>query len=215
MIRLILSLMLLAQPLAAGGFSDAVFAPATLQGTLGAEPLRYAHVLRMPELPKTDARPLTPAVALDDVFTLSKSQDARLVLDRVSGDNAQPISDFAVTSANPMLIYFLESTARNMTEITGGSPFYIRNRLREALAKPELGPVADVATGDTTAMAHEIILHPFAEDKMRHRMGAFAELTLRLVVAFDQPGRILALSADAGAVDATYHESLILMSEGK
>lgn len=215
MIRLILSLMLLAQPLAAGGFSDAVFAPATLQGTLGVEPLRYAHAMRMPELPKTDARPLTPAVALDDVFTLRKSPDARLVLELVSGDTTQPISDFAITSANPILIYFLESTAQNMTEITGGSPFYIRNRLREALAKPELGPIAAVATGDTTVMAHEIILHPFADDKMRHRMGAFAALTLRFVVAPDQPGRILALSADAEAVDATYHESLILMSEGK
>ena len=206
---------LLAQPLAAGGFSDAVFAPATLQGTLGTEALRYGHVLRMPELPKTDARPLTPAVVLDDVFTLTRPQEARLVLERVTGDDTQPISDFAATSANPVLIYFLESTARNMTEITGGSPFYIRNRLREALGKPDLGPATAVATSGTTATAHEIILRPFAEDKMRDRMGAFAELTLRFVVAPDQPGRILAMSADAVAVDATYHESLTLLAEEK
>jgi len=206
---------LLAQPLAAGGFSDTVFAPATLQGLLATDTLRYGHALRMPEVPKTDTRPLKAAVVLDEVFTLTRSQEARLVLERVTGDATSPITDFAVTSANPVLIYFLESTARNMTEITGGSPFYIRNRLRDALGKPDLGPAAPVTLSGTTTTAHEIILRPFAEDKARDRMGAFAELTLRFVVAPDQPGSILALSADVVAVDGAYHESLTLLTEGK
>ena len=215
MFRLILPLILLAQPLAAGSFSDAVFDPVAMQAALGDEPLRYDHILRMPELPKTDMRPLTPAEEEKDEFTLTKPEDSRLALERVTQGETQPISDFNVNSANPILIYFLESTARNMTEITGGSPFYIRNRLREALGKPDLGPIAEIAIGDSTATAREVIMRPFAEDAIRSRMGAFAELTLRFVVDADQPGRILVLAADAVGVEASYHESLILKSEGK
>ena len=44
-------------------------------------------------------------------------------------------------SANPLLLYFLETTVRAMAEATGGSPYYIRNRIREALVAADLGAV--------------------------------------------------------------------------
>ncbi len=84
----------------------------------------------------------------------------------------QPVGTFPTGVANPLLLYFLETTVRATAEATGGSPYYIRNRIREALV------AADLGAGE--GAAREVTLTPFAGDPNRAKMGAFADLTLRL-----------------------------------
>ena len=54
--------------------------------------------------------------------------------DREEDGEDAPVGTFPPAWPNPVLLYFLETTVRAMAEATGGSPFYIRNRIREALA---------------------------------------------------------------------------------
>ena len=123
---------------------------------------------------------------------------------REGDGKVQPIAAFPASGPNPVLLYFLETTARGMAAATGGSPFYIRNRIREALAAAPLGP-AD-APG-------EVVLRPFAADPNRARMGAFADLALRLRFDPDRPDRILELSADTPDAAGGYHQRLTLITE--
>ena len=58
-------------------------------------------------------------------------------------DKPQPVGTFPAGVANPLLLYFLETTVRATAEATGGSPYYIRNRIREALVAADLGPGDD------------------------------------------------------------------------
>ena len=67
--------------------------------------------------------------------------------------------------ANPVLLYFLETTVRAMAEATGGSPFYIRNRIREALAAAGLGP--EGAPGEVTLGALRGGCQPGADRGLR------------------------------------------------
>ena len=99
----------------------------------------------------------------------------------------RPVADFPASGPNPVLLYFLESTARGMAQATGGSPFYIRNRIREA--------VAAAGRGDGSPL--EVAIVPFAADPNRGRMGGFADLTLRLRYDEGRPDQLLELSADA------------------
>ncbi|MFD2441967.1 hypothetical protein ACFSS8_21145 [Paracoccus kondratievae] len=43
------------------------------------------------------------------------------------------IGPFPVSGGDPALVFFLENISRDMAMLTGGSPFYIRNRLKDAL----------------------------------------------------------------------------------
>lgn len=102
---------------------------------------------------------------------------------------------FPVSTGNPMLLIFLESSLRAMAGITGGSPFYIRNRVKESLRSGgEITPVDTTFNGETIT-AEQIVFHPFREDKNRERMGDFAELELRFVLSEEAPGGFILFSA--------------------
>ena len=129
-------------------------------------------------------------------------RELRLV--KESEGQAQPVGTCPPGVANPLLRDFLETTVRATAEATGGSPYYIRNRIREAL-------VAADATGE--GGEREAVLVPFAGDPNRAKMGAFADLTLRLRFDPERPERILELSADTAPGEAGYHEKMVLIAE--
>ncbi|MDH2328899.1 hypothetical protein QCN27_18790 [Cereibacter sp. SYSU M97828] len=160
--------LLIATPLSAGELSDVILAPGTLSGLDG--PLTYDRNLG----------------GESATLTLRPGPRLTLMLD------GRPVGEFAAESAHPAVMFFLESTVRHMAEATGGSPFYIRNRIRDALAKAPLNaPVM-----------------PFAEDPNRAQMGQFAGLTLTFRT---EGAEVLQLSADTAAGTGGYHESLTLV----
>ena len=83
-----------------------------------------------------------------------------LRLVRETEGKAQPVGTFPPGVANPLLLYFLETTVRVTAEATGGSPYYIRNRIREALIAADGG--AEEAEG-----GRAVTLTPFAADPNR------------------------------------------------
>ena len=101
-----------------------------------------------------------------------------------------------------MLLYFLEATVRDMARATGGSPFYIRNRMREALAAADLGP-----DGRRRARWCSTRSRPTATAR---GWAPFADLTLRLRFDADGRTRLLELSADTAGDAGGYHHRLTL-----
>ena len=110
--------------------------------------------------------------------------------------NAMPAS-----TGNPLLLLFLESSLRAMAGITGGSPFYIRNRMKEALRSGgEIEHVEATVDGQSVD-AEQIVFRPFAEDKNRDRMGEFADLELRFLLSEKAPGGFILFSASTPGAD--------------
>ena len=87
-----------------------------------------------------------------------------------------------------MLVFFLENTARDMATMTGGSPFYIRNRIKDAVFQ---GGTVRREGGKVT-----VEMQPFAEDPNRDRMGGFQTLTLRFVMGADPKAPIAEMVAE-------------------
>jgi len=193
---LLLALML-PPPAAAGQLSDLLMAPGLFEDAGDGPLLTYAEARSAPEVaglePLDDGRLLLAMAEGPDGRKLKLAQD-------VDGTE-RPVSSFSAGTANPVLLYFLEATVRDMSAATGGSPFYIRNRMREALAAADLGPEAD---------PREVVLHPFEADRNRARMGAFGDLALRLRFDADEPARLLELSADTAGDAGGYHHRLTL-----
>lgn len=189
--------LLLPLPVAAGPLSDLLMAPRLLEGVGEGPLLTYAEQRAAPDsmggAAVSSGRLLVAVVpnGRGEQFLLSRDVDGRV----------EPLLEFPVNGPNPVLLYFLESTARSMAGATGGSAFHIRTRMREAVA------AADLGTGTTP---REVVMRPFANDQNRARMGAFAELSVRLRYDPDRPDRILELSADTQAAGHGYYERLTL-----
>ena len=211
-LALALALMLAAGPAAAGPLSDLIMASGLLADAPAGEVLRYAHDRRLPaeapdaELPRAGQDYVLPKPVVDGVAILPAvpgEGGTQLVLTLAEAGESRDVASFPAQGANPMLLFFLENVVRNVAAQTGGSPFYIRNRLRDALVAADLGPVQDGRA--------VIALHPFAADPNRARLGAFAELTLTLALDPARPGRLLDLKADTGAAPGGYSEHMVLI----
>lgn len=134
------------------------------------------------------------------------------------GGTESRIGGFPASVGNPLIMYFLESVLRDMAARAGGSPFYIRNRIKEALLRDATVTPVTLRHGGQTIAAEEVRLHPFANDAARARMGGFDTMELAFVVAPGLPGRFYRLSAvatpaSAGSPAEGYGRRLTLLPE--
>lgn len=187
---------------AAGSLSDLILAPGLFKAAPDGEVLAYDHVREAP--------PVLPRANLAEGRLLLTAGDGprgrALALTREEEGQVRPVAEFPASGPNPVLLYFLETTARNMADATGGSPFYIRNRMREALVGAEVAPEA--GEGPVT-----VTMQPFEHDANRGRMGIFADLVIGVRFMPEEPGQILELSADTAPVGDGYHDRLTLIAE--
>lgn len=153
----------------AGEAGDVILAPRG-PWALEGRPVTWNLMREGPALPgflPIGAGTLTLAEATDPA-------DGKRVLQLTQRTDAgeRRIGPFPLSAGDPVAVFFLESTVRDMAALTGGNPDYIRNRIKDAVFRG--GSVAH-AEGRTVAT-----VRPFAADPARGRMGAFAGLTLRV-----------------------------------
>lgn len=172
-IALWLGIAFVAAPVAAhaGDAGDAVFADRA-PWSLKTGPLNWSLHVEGPQaegfLPVADGRvTLTEAIDPSDqkpVLQLVQKTDSR----------TRQIGPFPISGGDPVLIFFLEQTARDMAKLTGGSPFYIRNRIKDAVFRGgQISREGDSATA---------IFQPFSEDPNAEKMMGFQTLTLTFVL---------------------------------
>lgn len=169
---------------------DLLFNTPHLKGVAPGSVLRYEHV-----------RQSDPSLGIgpdvDEAIAVEMGKDAaeRFTLD---ADGHPRIFDVADgVPGNPLLMVFLESTLRSVAKATGGSPFYLRNRMREALR--------DGLAQDGEALT----MRPFAHDANRARLGAFADMSMRFELSDKTPGMLVSMAAEAGPdADPVYSEEI-------
>lgn len=110
------------------------------------------------------------------------------------------LGQFPASVGNPMIMYFYETTIRDMAEAAGGSPYYIRNRVKEALIQPSEIEEGEAVVNGKTVQTKVIRLFPFKDDPNKDRMQGFGDLELRVTMSDDVPGWYALLEATAGSV---------------
>ena len=146
----------------------------------------------------------TGSAMLDIVESADGGKAVVISLDR--GGTESELNELPATGGNPLVLIFLEQTARAMAELTGGSPYYIRNRMKEALLQP--GEREEVPREDGTST--RIVLRPFAGDPNRDKMGEFYDIEVTFVQGKDVPGGIAELDARvAGTGDAPIYRQTL------
>ncbi|MEM1299738.1 MAG: hypothetical protein AAGH68_10700 [Pseudomonadota bacterium] len=180
----------LAWPAMAGEPSERVFSRTALDGVKDNHQVIYTHVRT------GEVRPISNGEIRVKVEPHETGRKAVVTMGEEG--KLQPVSSWPASSGNPVLPIFLESTLRTMAQATGGSEFYIRNRIKEALGTGGTMNEISLDMDGKAIPATEITFAPFADDKNRARMGGYAELKLVFVVSEALPGDIVRFAAVTG-----------------
>ena len=169
-------------PAAAGQTYDLFFRSGTLtapDGTALDDRLSYDGRLTGPT-----------AISGDESYgvTIGRAPDGNTGITLTEGGRNRMLGTYDTKAGNPVIMYFLESTLRQMSDVSGGNPYYIRNRIKEALlGQAEIQPVTFSLDGREIP-AQRATIRPFAHDVARDRMGPFADMAFSVTVAEAIPG---------------------------
>ena len=178
----------LTAPASAGEASDLVFAERG-PWQLGDRKLVWAMTHAGPEAPNF-IQVRDGSVTLAEVADPSDGKPV-LQLEQKTDSRTRRIGPFPVSGGDPMVVFFLENTARDMAALTGGSPFYIRNRIKDAVFRGgEVEREGEVTT---------VTLRPFADDPNKERMHGFETLSMRFVLGPDPKAPIREMIAETAA----------------
>lgn len=134
-------------------------------------------------------------------FTDDGSEMARLEFRQ--GKKHRAMGVFPASVGNPMIMVFYESAIRDMAESAGGSPFYIRNRVKDALVQPAEMVEGEAVFDGKTVPVRTIQMRPFEQDPNRDRMQGFGDLVLSVTVSEEVPGWYLRLVAETEPVNGS------------
>lgn len=202
--QLFLALALVAAPAMAASPLDLLFETPHMAATPSGRTLAYGQTVSLPgsERDGTERR---------IELTVEPPADGQPVVDmRIEQDgNPAGAERFTGVPGNPILMVFLESVVRSVHEATGGSVFYLRNRIKEAM---RAGFAQETRT-ENGAEAQVLILRPFEHDKNRDKLGPWADLSLEFALAETAPGMFVRLTATAGGAETPYVEEIALVPD--
>lgn len=104
------------------------------------------------------------------------------------GGKYRNLGTFPASVGNPIIMYFVETVARDMAETAGGSPFYIRNRIKDSLVSPAEHAAHDVTVDGKAVAGEAVTLRPFKDDPNAEKMKGFDRLALEVTMSEDVPG---------------------------
>ncbi|SFS80923.1 hypothetical protein SAMN04488040_1893 [Sulfitobacter marinus] len=186
----------MAAPLGGDQTYDMLFRNGTLDDVNRDTALVYRRVVVNALNPEAGTRD-TGHVAL----SFRKGDPSMAILEFQQDGKHRVMGTFPANVGNPMIMYFYEAAVRDMAESAGGSPFYIRNRVKEALINPSDIEVGEAQFEGRVVKTQTIRLYPFAGDKNQNRMKGFGDLELRVTMSEEVPGWYLSLVAEAAGGD--------------
>ena len=205
-----LAAILAALPALAGPASDRIFSTAALDLVETGQQLVYTHVRE-----GTAGEALNPVPDGEIRIKLQTGEDQKREAAVTMGPvgKLRPVSIWPASSGNPILPIFLESALRSMARTTGGSSFYIRNRIKDAMGGGgSMQPITLDLDGKEIA-ATEIVFPLFENDKNRDRMGDFKDMSLTFVLSEEMPGDIVRFTAQTPESDnGTAYREVIAFS---
>lgn len=169
---------------------ETLFKTGTLEGVATGSQLVYERTVSNTALPDAATRDTGNVI-----LTLEQGDALMANLEFRQQEKHRGLGSFPASIGNPMIMYFAETVARDMAETAGGSPFYIRNRLKESLIS-----AADLTEGQqqmdgTDIAVKTVVLRPFAKDPNRGRMNGFEDLELTIAMSDTVPGYYLTMTA--------------------
>jgi hypothetical protein len=119
---------------------------------------------------------LLPSMSMVELSLKSDSEtggrDAHVEI--VTAERLQAAGSFQSLVGNPVVVVFLERDVADMSRILRGSPYYIRNRIREALGETTLAEPARFTFEGREIEGWRVAVSPFAQDRNRDKLREYS-----------------------------------------
>jgi len=133
-------------------------------------------------------------------------------LEFLSGDRHIALPTFSGYRGNPIIIAMLEHIAQSMSTKSGGGALYFRNRIRDALASPDVQLLEHKASyQDEEYTATRLILHPFAGDQHLEEDDVLRQAVISIELSDGVPGGVISVAVSARQDNQVFERSLSLM----
>ena len=189
---------------------DRIFDTENLSNVKSGTTLAFTHIRETHNPDMIAALERDIEVAVGDK---TEGKDSRVVtVSFKEGERNVTLSPFTDDGGNPMLVFFLESVAKAVAKSTGGSPFYIKNRIVEAFQRGTKISEIDIVRDGEPLKANRIAYSPFASEKLKDRLQNFAEMEVAFILSDAVPGGIIEMRAldDPKAKEGGFRESIVL-----
>lgn len=114
-------------------------------------------------------------------------------VDLFSGARAFTLPNMSKTG-NPVIVALLEQDVKEMNKTLGGSPFYFRNRLRQAISSGAPAEPTKIDLGGKSVDGWTVRVAPFADDaKNGGKLGSYAGRTYEITFSDEVPGGLYSL----------------------
>lgn len=119
------------------------------------------------------------------------------------GDKEGEAGPFPTQNGNPISLILLERDVKEMAQLSKGSPFYLRNRVREHLGTGTVEP-AHFAFDGKEVDGWKLTMLPFAEDPNKDKLLELAQRRYVFLFSDQVPGGLYSIDvvtpkADGGA----------------
>jgi len=108
--------------------TDLVFSAEALKNIPAKSEVTYLH-----ERSGTGEKVFHPLTGIASLRLQSGSGGNEVILTMQEEGKLRSQTSFPADVGNPLVMAFLEYTLRSMAQSTGGSPFYLRNRIKDSL----------------------------------------------------------------------------------
>jgi hypothetical protein len=164
---------------------------------------------------KTIAPDRVPAITDRDITVAvggkAEGKDAREVLVTIAeGKRESTLDAFLDDGGNPVLVIFLESVAQAVAKSTGGSPFYIKNRIKDAFSRGTEVASTELIRDGKPVEAVRIVYNPFALEKQKERLQNFVNFEMAFILSRSVPGGIVEMRALDNPGDKGFEEFMVL-----
>lgn len=186
---------------------DLLFRDGTLDNIAKTHTLVYARSVQNTYVPDTPARD-TGRIELG----FDGGEPLQAHLEFKQEDKHRGLGNFPASVGNPIVMYFVETVVRDMAENVGGSPFYIRNRVKEALIHPAEVEHTTVDFKGAKIAATQVTLRPFRDDPNWQRMRGYNDLALEVTMSEEVPGwyySLVAVVPEPDSDQAAYQSALM------
>lgn len=188
---------------------ELLFRKGTLDDIGGGATLRYNRAVENGFAPDAAER-----ATGDIVLRFREPEKVAALLEFRQGDKHRGMGSFPASVGNPMIMVFYEQVIRDMAESAGGSPFYIRNRVKEALVQPSEVEEGEAVVDGETVATKTIRMRPFDGDPNAGSMQGFGDLELAVTMSDAVPGWYLSLVAQAPNAEGGAGYRSVLSYEG-
>lgn len=180
-----------ASPLGGQETYDLLFRNGTLDTFDRASELLYEREVTNTLKPEAAERD-TGAIAL----SIGDTTPALAHLEFRQDDKYRGLGRFPASVGNPMIMFFYETVVRDMAETLGGSPSYIRNRVKESLIQPSDLQIGEAVFDGETIETRTVQILPFENDPNKARMFGFGDMVLTVTMSEAVPGWYVSLLAE-------------------